>query len=465
MRRWLTLGLCALLIGALSLALCALQPRESAAPAASPQVQNYRMLYTRSQADFASMTVTLASGESYTVDADMGFDEQGNLLGVYNMLGQPVVVRGQEDFALDTISFQMMMLTATNLPVTASYPGLDEGACGLDSPLARIDITYRTGAPISLSIGNTAASGYSCYVKMAGDDSIHLVPADFHEVMSRPLRAHHQLIPAVNAPASQAMQIAVVQPDGTTFIATNYTNEGRILTWQVEKPYLHAGSKERIEAFAAQVLALSASGYEATVSTQEELAAYGLAQPTRLLVSLSSGIIRDIHLGHDAGNGEVYARMDASGDIYRIRSSTLPALVHTGTDELLDRFVALVAAVDMQSTTVYLADTGYVLTQTKDENGEVTGQTINDVPVESSLFSDCYAAIVGMQFDKVAPGEPTGELIAGVRFDMADGSALTIAYYDHDEHYVQAVTSLGGSFLLRRERLDHMLTTLKEAHP
>lgn len=459
MRRIWVLILCAAVIGALALALYALQPEESAAPAPTVQAQSYRMLYTRDQADFASMTVTLSSGETYTVDSSLAYDDAGSFLGVYNTLGQPVTVRGQEDFALDTTSFQMMLLTAVNLPVTASYPGLDEGSCGLDSPAASIEITYRTGAPITLSIGKAAATGYSCYVKMAGDDNVHLAPIDFHDVMTRPLKEHHRLVTALNAQPSQAVQIAVVQPDGTAFIATNYTDEGRILTWQVEKPYVHAGSKERIEAFVDEVCALSAAGYEATVSTLEELAPYGLDAPLRLLVALNDGAIRDIHIGSNAGSGEVYARMDSTGDVYRIRAADLPALVETGTDELLDRFVALVAVNDMQTTTVYLADTGYVLAQTE------AGQTINDTPVPTEVFSGCYAAIVGMQFDKLAPGAPTGELIAGVRFDLADGSALTIAYYDYDANYVQAVTSTGGSFLLRRERLDSMLTLLKEAQP
>ena len=465
MRRSLVLLLCALVIGALCLTLSALQPENTAAPVPTPQAQSYRMLYTRDQADFAAMTVTLASGEVYTVDSSLAYDAEGNYIGVYNSLGQPITVRGQESFALDSTSFQMMLLTATNLPVTASYPGLDESACGLDSPAARIGITYHSGENIALSIGNAAASGYSCYVKMTGDQHIHLVPLDFREVMTQPLSAHHRLPSAINATPSQAVQIAVVQPNGTAFIATNHTEEGRILTWQIEKPYLHAGSKEHIEAFVTDVCAISAAGYEASVSTMEELAPYGLDTPLRLLVALNDGTIRDIHLGHDAGNGQVYARMDASGDVYRVSSSDLPALVDTGTDELLDRFVALVSSKDMRTTAVTLAETNYILVQNRNDAGEVTSQAINDTLVPLDLFSDCYAAIVGMQFDKVAPAGPQGAPLAQVRFDLLDDSALTIAYHDYDANYVQAVTSTRGSFLLRRERFDSMLTTLKEALP
>lgn len=464
MRRLIVLAACAAVIVLLALTYAALAPEESAEPAPVTPAESYRMLYTRNQADFASMTVTLASGETYTVDSSLGFDEQGNLLGVYNNLGQPVVLHGQEDFALDTTSFQMMLLTAVNLPVTASYPALDEASCGLTSPAARIEISYHTGEPITLSIGSKTASGYSCYVKMAGDDSVHLVPADFYDVMTLPLKGHHRLATALSCDASQAAQIAVVQ-DGVTFLASNYTGEGRILTWQVEKPYVHAGSKERIEAFVTAVCAIHADAYEATVSTAEELAVYGLAEPTRLLAAFSDGTIRDIHIGNDAGDGTVYARLDSTGDVYRVSAAQLPTLLQTGTDELLDRFVALVAVADMNVTTVYLTDTGYVLAQVKDGSGAVLGQTINGDSVATDVFSGCYAAIVGMQFDKVAASAPTGELVAGVRFDLADGSTKTIAYYAYDEHYVQAVTSTGGSFLLRRERLDSMLTTLKEAHP
>lgn len=465
MRRSLVLLLCALVIGGLWLALNALQPDEAAAPITTPQTQSYRMLYTRDQADFASMTVTLASGESYTVDSSLAYDEQGNCIGVYNSLGQPVTVRGQEGFALDSTSFQMILLTATNLPVTASYPGLDEGACGLDSPAARLEIGYHSGETITLAIGKAAASGYSCYVEMAGDENIHLVPLDFRQVMTRSLNEHHRLVGALNAAPSQAVQIAVVQPDGTAFIATNYTDEGRILTWQVEKPYLHAGSKAHIEVFVEEVCAIGAVGYEASASTMEELAPYGLDAPLRLLVALGNGTIRDIHLGHDAGDGQIYARMDTTGDVYRVRSADLPALVQTGTDELLDRFVALVASKDMRTTTVTLPSAGYVLAQPRDEAGEITGQIINDAPVPLNLFGDCYEAIVGVQFDKVTTDQPAGEALAQVRFDLLDGSALTVSYHDHDVNYVQAVTGTGGSFLLRRERFDNMLTTLKEALP
>ncbi|MBQ2931017.1 MAG: hypothetical protein IJD99_12470, partial [Clostridia bacterium] len=91
MRRPLILGSLVLIAAALVLTLTVLLSGTDAPVAApTPAEAAYRMLYTRSQQDFAAMTVTLASGEAYTVESSLGFDENGNLLGVYNSLGQPV---------------------------------------------------------------------------------------------------------------------------------------------------------------------------------------------------------------------------------------------------------------------------------------------------------------------------------------------------------------------------------------
>lgn len=469
MRRPLILCSLALIAAVLAFTLAILQSGsnvlcDSDVPTAAPAPAEaaYRMLYTRSQQDFAAMTVTLSSGEAYTVESSLGFDENGNLLGVYNSLGQPVTVAGQPSFALDSISYQMMLLTAVNLPVTASYPGLDPEACGLTAPVARIEITYHMGAPIILTIGKPTASGYSCYVQMDGDSSVHLAPIDFYEVMTRPLNDHHRLPGAIRA--SAAVQIAVVRPGSDNFIATNYGSEGRILPWQVDQPYVHAGSTERIQAFVDTVCAIHADSYAASVSSAQELAAYGLDAPTRLLVAFSDGSIRDIHLGGDAGDGMLYARLDTSADVYRVSTAQLPPLDKSGTDMLLDRFVTLISAGDVATVAVLAGEQAWLLNITQDAEGDLV-YAINGEGVAGDVFAPVYTAIVGMQFDKTAESAPAGDMICEVRFLHGDGTLTRVAYHSFDPHYVQADTSGGGQFLLRRERLESMLDALKEALP
>ena len=434
------------------------QPTEEA-DVETPQTQSsYEMLYVRPLSDFHDMTVQLSDGSTFAVVSDMVFDEHGSLLGVRSSLAQPLLVVGQEDFALASISYQMMLLSTQDLPYTAAYEGLDRDACGLNSPAARITITYETGDPIELTIGRLTASGYSCYVALTGDDRVYLVPYDFHQVMTQPLSAHHRLPGALTASADGAVQIAQVSADRTMWLATRTSDQ--LLPWQVEKPFTHGGSSDRITAFIEGVCAIHAEAYEATVQDAVGLAAYGLDVPQRLVVALSDGTIRDIHVGSDAGDGQVYARMDQTGDVYRVSRAQLSFLDTAGEDRLLDRFVALVPSSQVSAVTVTQGDCSSVLTrETKD------GETLyarNGTALPADAFSALYRALVGLSFDKLADGDaPEAEPLAQITFQLLDGTVQRVTFYPWDAYYVFVETGGGGAFLVRRTHLDELLGPLE----
>ena len=127
MHRGRNLGLTALaavLLGLLYLYLDGGAPGELPAQAVE-STPAYWMLYERDPSEFRNMTVTFASGESYRVRSDMVFQD-GQLLGVQNTLGQPVVVEHQPGFALDVTGYQMMLLVAQHIPASCMNPS---GAC------------------------------------------------------------------------------------------------------------------------------------------------------------------------------------------------------------------------------------------------------------------------------------------------------------------------------------------------
>ena len=461
MRRGLTLTLLTLAAAALLGLLCALQasPGETEAasePAAAP-AQAYEMLYTRSQQDWVSMTITLSSGERFTVVSDLVFDAAGNLLGVTNTLGQPMLVQGQEDFALDATSFQMMLLTAQNIPCTGKYD-LDFTACGLSSPAARIEIAYRTGAPITLTIGHETASGLSCYVAMEGETAVCLVPADFRQVMTRTLKEHHALPGALTADASTALQIAVADPAAGQLIATHYASDDTILDWRVESPLTHFGDAARIEAFVAGVCALHAESYVDTVQTTAELAAYGLDNPRRLIVALSDGTIRDIHLGGDAGGGMVYARLDRTGDVYLIARQQLAFAEYANLDGLLDRFIALLPLTEVSSVTVNSSRASRTLSFRWGEGPQPEVCALDGEEIPRDQATALYAQLIGLQFDKTAmEAEPSGETAAEMLFALRDGTQTRLTFHPYDDHYTLVLTDGGGRFLIRREKVEDML--------
>lgn len=433
-----------------------------------PVQDGYQMLYQRSLADFQWMQITLADGGSYAVSSAMVHDANGRLLGVTNPLAQPLTVDGRPDFALSSTAWQMMLVMAQNLPVTQRYEALDLAACGLLSPSARVTLRYTDGSSICLSIGHKTASGASCYVQLEGDPAVYLAPFDLFDVMTRSLNEQHALPGALKADVSSAGQIAVVDPSSGSIIATLSTQAEELLPWKVEAPIRHSADEGRMEALIEGVCAIHAEAYADTVYDTAGLAAYGLDAPMRLIVSFYDGVIRDIHVGADAGGGMVYVRMDSTGDIYKISREQIAFADQATLDWLLDRFAALVPIQQLSHVQIHLPDETVRMEQHWQEGDEAVafGCAINAVQTDQKTFSAIYASIIGLQFDRTAQADtPAGALRADVRFSLLDGSEITLQIYESTEHYDLITTDGGGRFLIRCERVDEMIQAIKGGQP
>ena len=468
MRRGGKLALCCLAAAALTVCWPLLRTDSrpgAAAPLPTPSAA-YEMMYERDVTRFETLAVTLPEG-GYTVRSSMAFDENGGLLGVYNNLGQPVVVEGQEDFILDRTAYQMMLLCAQHLPATARYDALDLNACGLYAPDARITVTYAGDEPLVLTVGHVAASRAGCYVQMSGDEGVYLVPVDFHDVMTRPLSGQHRLPGALGKSADDAVQAAVVTADETV-IVTRTTGEaegGVLFPWRVDQPFVHPGSTAQAEALVSGISALRAEAYVASAQTQEDLAEYGLDRPTRLIASFSDGTIRDIRLGADAGEGRLYALMDGTGDVYLISSAQLAFVQSATLDNLLDRFVALVPASGVASVRIRTPDGEVLLTQSwaGEEDTSPQNQAVNDRDVPRDVFTSLYSGLIGLTFDKTAPADaPGGSTLAEILFTLRDGSEITVRYDAYDRRYALAQVDGDGRFLVRRTQLEEALEEIRK---
>lgn len=194
------------------------------------------------------------------------------------------------------------------------------------------------------------------------------------------------------------------------------------------------------------------------------LAVYGLDAPRRLIAAFQDGTIRDIHLGSDAGDGMVYARMDRTGDIYRIRRTQLTFAESAGLNTLLDRFVSPVVVATLSQVRVTTVD-GETTLRIEYENGDDNiGQRWfwDENAVTRDEFTDAYLSIIALQFDQTAPQEAAGtSLLADVTFTLRDGSTSTVRYEACDAFYALATTDGGGRFLVRLTDVENMLTVLK----
>lgn len=437
-----------------------------AAPAEASAAPGYEMLYERPLHTLRGIRVTLKDGESYRVSPSMVFDEAGRLLGVATPLRQPLTVDGREDFALDAGAYQMLLLTAQGIPATARYAGLDLDACGLTQPAAEIAVEYADGTELLLRVGDKTASGASCYVTLDGGSEVCLVPYDFYDVMTRPLRDQHALPGSLALTAEDAVQIAVDGGAAGRVIVSRQAGDSRVLKWAVTTPVTHDASEAAVERFVQGLCAVRAEGYAGTAADLAGLAAYGLDAPARYVAAFSDGTIRDLHVGGDAGDGRVYVRLDKTGDVYMVSRGQLEFTSGAGLDTLMDRFVDLVPLGTVDSVTVRTSRASWRMTQSWPSADAATadGWAIGGQAVDQPAFSSVYALLVGLQFDKAATALPDGEPLVTITYALRGGERREVAVYPCDEYYHAVTTAGGAAVLVRRERIEAILKEL-EAYP
>ena len=466
MRRTVVLTLMAILVVLLLLGIGVLRGRNTVPadplPPEATAAPAYEMMYERPLALLEYIEVFLPDGESYRANACMGFDDTGRMLGVYSDMNQPLCIEGREDFALDMVACQMMLLTAQGIPATAHYPALDPGACGLMEPRARIRIRYADGSSIELKIGNKTASGFSCYVTMTGAADTYLVPYDFYDVMTRPLNEQHRLPGAVSYTASDAVQMAIDGTEQGRILVAKQEDDGRVLHWQVTDPVIHDAADKAVEQFVQGLCAVHAERYTATVYDEDGLEAYGLRTPVRYLAAFSDGTIRDLHVGRDAGEGRVYVRMDRSGDVYEIDRSQLDFAADAGLDMMMDRFVDLVPINTVRRVSIRTRNGQWVLRQDwADAASAAENWTINGQQVSQRAFSGVYAALVGLQFDKTAAQAEQTEPIMTIVYELRNGQSRQLEIRDHDPFYCVATTVGGANLLVRHTGIEALLQALE----
>ncbi len=410
-------------------------------------------LYERPLDQFESMRVTLP-GESYLLKSDLAFYPSGELAGVYNALGQPVLVEGNESFRLSPSFFQTVMVLAQHLPVTGRYEGIDKDACGLLSPDGVIEINWSSGKKTELRIGDETADGASCFLLSGEDQAVYTAPADLKKLMLGSLKEKHWLPGKLLAETSEAVQAAYVL-DGVQWIVKRTGTENGATGWEISSPFSHPGNAAGIGRLITGIAGLEAMSYAGTMEEAEDAAFYGMDRADRLVLVLQDGTIRDIRIGADAENGQVYACMDRGTDVYLVNREHLLFLESATPDYLLDPFVRLINAQDVSVLTVQAGEEKITLENVGEAGEEY--YRVNGETVSAARFSELYRAAVGILLDKPCmEKQPEREPLLTLVYRLKDGTGVMVTYEPYDDFYVLARTE-NACFFTGRSRLQPLM--------
>ncbi len=434
-------------------------PVQGTGPFADEQTvrSNYEMLYERKLPSFQSLTLELPE-ERYTLISDLVYSEDGLLLGVNNVLGQPLTVQDHPGFALQENAWQVFMVAAQHLPVTARWEGLDQTACGLNPPKAKLTLRYSGEEMLTLLVGNYLSPQLGCYVAVAGETTVYLAPSDFYETVTQPLYSLHALPGASVQHAEYAVQAALVDRD-TSWILTRKGREGSLAKWQMTAPFTHDANTAFVEKYVTGICALHAEGYAGTVQTPEEMRAFGLDTGKRLLAAFSDGSVLDYTVGGNTGTGQRYIRFDRSDAVYTVGTDQIRFLEDCPPNALLDPFVYLISA-DLVRSLKIVHQNGEHLLERKAQ-GEETLYFLDGQAVDPERYSEIYRCVVGMTVDDLLYAPPGGNETLTLFYTLTDGTEKAVRFFAHDLFY-DAASVDGARFLVRTSQREKLLGELEK---
>lgn len=420
-----------------------------------------RMIYERDATQFESLTVAVRGAEPYTVRSDLVY-ENGELLGVNNALGQPVVLVTNEAFRFKTYAWQMMLLCAQHLPATAEITEGTPEVYGLDDPAFTLTLRYTDGDPLSVSVGDLTPTGDGCYVAALGRTWV--VPGDLYDTFAGGLNGTHSLPSSLGFTADQvtAVQIEAVGAE-TLLIQRKAEGESALIPYEMVSPLTHDVNTERLTTVLNAVCAALPTGYAGSARTDEALNAYGLSSPVlRLTFVIEDEYMAQLTIGGDAADGTAYLTVDRSGDVYTLSKESLSFMAQTTADYLLEQYVALVPVTTLQSVTVTAGENRRSLALGWGEDAAVAdGYFVDGLQTTRDYFTALYQQIISPMFDTVSPGlAVSGDALATVVFTLRDGSQTTVRYYPCDAFYDAVEIDGKADYLIRAPKVTRLTAAL-----
>lgn len=438
----------------------------SATESAVTEPPAYFMLYTRALPAFVRMTLETPDSAPYALLSNLVYDEAGALASIAGDLLQPVSLAGDAGFRLSETACNMALLVAQNLPVTARVEESADNLSryGLDKPRLRIHIQYQS-EEISLEIGARVATGEADYLRVAGEPSVYLVPADLSDTFGAGVNELHAVPGALGVVKENILQIQIERAGHETVGVAYKTDAERQRTAFARKLYLpfeHDVNADRVDALLLAVSALAPVGY---AGREDGTDAFGLASPqARILIALADGSVLEYRIGDDAPEGMAYIAIDRSGDVYKIEKAKLAFLETATALHLADDFVYLPTVTAVREVMIETPRGSHSLRVFWSDDvipgsaqAAADAYQIDGAPASKDDFTALYAAVIGLRQDKRAPeGEfPPGEALLRVTYSLRTGTDdVTIEFLPYDAHYCAIRVSGQAHFLIRREKIE-----------
>lgn len=349
-------------------------------------------------------TIFFIDTESVTA---LSWEYAGNTFS-FHKSGGKWIYDTDENFPVNEDKIESLLSQFTEFGASFVIEEVDDfGQYGLSDPLAAISVTAGEES-YEINLGDYSTMDAERYVSV-GDGKVYLVkhdPLDDYDLTISDLIQNDE-IPVLTSATG-------IQFSGEETYTIDYEEESSH-TYCTEDVYFTAEQPldtSLVKSYLQKISALSLNDYVSYNATEEELQAYGLANP-ELSVTVDYPVTHSddvtttetfvLHVGRDAAEVTAYVRVGDSQIIYRITTEEYGALLAASYNDLRHKEVLTASMEDITGLTFTMDGETYVLHNGAAGDGTASAETENgteDVVASTDAKKDSGDGAAGTEAEK-----------------------------------------------------------------
>ena len=373
-------------------------------------------------------------------------------------------IEGWEDekvLTSDALSLAQAFYSITPTKELGTVENLAE--YGLDGDGAyKATVTGTDGSTETVVVGSEAGETYGWYILY--NDTVYIAPLSTNLSMTKYdfIDTEVLSIPDLTSEDDEGNETTLApEMESLRLSGTNYPQEiklglsdDELLLYEITEPIFAGVNSTRMDSLIEQLQNVTADGVAAVQATDEEIARYGLDEPSAVVEYELNNEKHTLRLGDETSG--VYSLMaDDDRTIYLIDSSSVDSWSNATLFDMRDAYIRLPNIKSIQYLTLESADSTevYEVERTLDEerstetsphydSTKVTldGEEIDYETAYQPLYQLCLAVSVLNEDIR----EPEGEPILTVRYTYFDGGDEEICFYQDPDEERRCIATLNG---------------------
>lgn len=388
---------------------------------------------------------------------------------MYKKSGSVYKIEGYEDKPIseDVILASIEYLSAIESSKKIMVANKKLKDYGLEKPAATVTITLASGEVV-LHLGNQNAGG-DYFFMLEGDaqsseekTAVYLMDEVQANVCTADRFYYYDGNLSRFDPSTDKSNITRISVGGKKGTAINVymTDDELNLAYMLSDPINMPFSTNVMDGILGLLGTLGGATPVGDDLSEANLEKLGLKDPSYILTWENNTDVRSVSFGNEV-DGNIYCMTEDMKAIYQIPATSV-TMLRTDVADMCSSITYTRDVDTIEDIVVTSGKKAYnIETQGTGENRVVK---INDKTVESSIFSEFYATLLGIEVQRQGEKPAGKEPYLKLEITLKDGGKETLFYYEVDERYCFYEMNGKGMFYVKTQDVDNILINVQKVY-